>query len=113
MLTGHPALDQQGEQTLEFGAVLRAIAQHVEGMGFLRQQVRQEVTNHFISIELIERRVDFDIGGVQSGFAQLAYGCFGGVLLTAQVTTQAAIKAHTQFAKMAAQYFGLAHTDGR
>ena len=71
------------------------------------------MTNHFVGIEFIEGGIDLDIGSMQTGFTQLADGRFGCVLLTAQVTAQAAVQADTQFAEVTAQHFGLAHTDGR
>lgn len=67
-----PALDDQGEDTLEFGAVLRSVTQDVKGFGLLGQHVRQQGADHCVGIELIERGVNFHFGNRQLGGGHLA-----------------------------------------
>src|SRR5690606_10749714 len=87
-----PASDQFGEQALKFGAVLRAVAQDVQGLGFLRQELGQQRTNDRVGVELVEGFIDFQAGRI----AQLRQGGVGCFALAAQAATEAAIQSYAK-----------------
>ena len=68
----------------------------MQGFGFLREQFRQQMTNHVIGIELVERGILFDGWRRQAGVGVLLQRCTGGVLLAAQVATHATVKIDTK-----------------
>ncbi|MCY1512383.1 hypothetical protein D9M68_468420 [compost metagenome] len=107
-----PAQHQLGEQPLELGAVLRGIAQHVQGFGFFREQVGEQGADHSVGIEFIERRVDLNRGGAKARGIELRQGGLGGMLLAAQVAAVAAIQAQAQLCEVRTEYLGLANADG-
>ncbi|MNM55806.1 hypothetical protein D3C81_669560 [compost metagenome] len=112
MIASVPALHHQCEQALKFTAVLRAIAQDVQGVGLFPDQPRQQGTDHAVGIELIERRVGLDSRNRAAAGVQGLQRQTCGILLAAQVTGHATIQLHTQLSQVVAQGLALTHTDG-
>jgi len=76
--------------------LLGGIFKNLQGLRFLRQDPGQQGIENTECIELIEGRIDFQLGRGQPCSVVLGEGMFGGVLLTQQITRQTAIKAYTQ-----------------
>ncbi|MNI37625.1 hypothetical protein D3C73_917250 [compost metagenome] len=110
---GQPAFDDQGEDALELGAVLRGVAQDVQGFGFVRQHGGQQCANHGVGIEFIERGIGFEDRHRQAHGSELFQRAVGSMLLAAQVTGKAAIEADAELGQVLAKDFCLANTGRR
>ncbi|MNP24147.1 hypothetical protein D3C76_1168930 [compost metagenome] len=108
-----PALHHQCEQALELAAVLRAIAQDVQGVGLLRQQPGQQGTDHTIGIELIECCIGLNSRYRAAIGEQCIQGQARGILLAAQVACHAAVQPYTELGQVLTQGLALAHAHGR
>ncbi|SPO56252.1 protein of unknown function [Pseudomonas sp. JV551A1] len=108
-----PALHHQCEQALELAAVLRAIAQDVQGVGLLRQQPGQQRTDHAIGIELIEGRIGLNSRHRAATGLQYFQRQARGILLAAQVACHAAVQPYPELGKVFTQSLALAHAHGR
>ncbi|MNQ74550.1 hypothetical protein D3C85_893090 [compost metagenome] len=110
---GQPALDDQGEDTLELTTVLRGVAQDVQGLGFVRQHGRQQRADHCIGVELVEGGVGFQQRHRQAHRGELFQRAVGRVLLAAQIPRQAAVEADPEFGQVPTQDFRLTNTGRR
>ena len=89
--------------------MLGAVAQDVQGFGFLRENFRQQLANDGVGIELVERGILFDGRWRQTGIGVLLQGQAGGVLLASQVAADAAVELHAQVEQVLAEDLRLAH----
>ncbi|RMT83627.1 hypothetical protein ALP39_04861 [Pseudomonas marginalis pv. marginalis] len=110
---GQPALDDQGEDALEFAAVLRGITQDVQGVGFGGEQVGEQGADDCVGIEFVKGAVGFQDWNRQAKGAVLIEGSRGGVLLAAQVARQAAVEHQAHVRQVATEHLCLLHADGR
>jgi len=110
---GQPAFDDQGENALEFAAVLRGVAQDLQGFGFGGEQVGEQGADDCVGIEFVEGAVGFQCRYRQAQGAVLIERSGGGMLLAAQVAGHTAVEHQAHFRQVAAEYLCLFHADGR
>ncbi|MNC52335.1 hypothetical protein D3C75_1016770 [compost metagenome] len=108
-----PALHHQREQALKLAAMLRSIAQHMQGIGLFRQQVGQQGAYHPVGIELIECGVGLNRRHRAAVGVQRLQRQPCGILLAAQVASHAAVQPHAQLGQVFTQGLALAHAHGR
>ncbi|MNF52904.1 hypothetical protein D3C84_342650 [compost metagenome] len=110
VVAGQPALNDQGKNALKLTAILRGIAQDVQGFGLVRQHRRQQGADHRVSIEFVERRIRLQDRHRQANGSELFQRTGGRVLLAAQIAREAAIEADPEFRQVLAEDFCLANT---
>jgi len=110
---GEPAFDDQGEDALEFGTVLRGVAQDVQRFGLFRQHRREQGADHRVGIEFVEGGIGFQDRHRQAHRSELFQRAIGRMLLAAQIAGKAAVEADAELGQVLAEDFCLANTGRR
>ncbi|MOA32460.1 hypothetical protein D3C78_1536820 [compost metagenome] len=108
-----PTLDEQREQTLELAAILSTVVQDMLGFGLFWQQAGQQTADYGVGIELVESGIGFQLRHVAAGVVHGGQRQARGILLAAQVASQATIQAYPQLGQVFSERFALAHAHRR